>query len=100
GQDRSSTAALSDILARYGIDRGARVGIAGWKYFGPLETSTPETWLETPSFVIDTLRTITGPHGHVVNASRLLMDASEGLRAINEVDQLAQFEFAACHVSE
>ncbi|CAN5272260.1 hypothetical protein BH10PSE9_BH10PSE9_00600 [soil metagenome] len=28
------------------------------------------------------------------------MVASTGLRAINEVDQLAQFEFAACHVSE
>ena len=27
------------------------------------------------------------------------MDASEGLRAINEIDQLAQFEFSACHVS-
>lgn len=28
------------------------------------------------------------------------MGSSEGLRAVNEIDQLAQFEFSACHASE
>jgi hypothetical protein len=36
----------------------------------------------------------------VVNANGLLMDASTGLRAINEVDQIAQFEFGAVACSE
>jgi len=76
------------------------LGVAGWKFFGPLETPTPDTWLETPSFIVDALRDLAGPNGRVVNATRLLMDASGGLRAINEIEQIAQFEFAACHASE
>lgn len=100
GQDRRKTRPLADILSGHGIHRGGAVGVAGWKYYGPLETPTPDTWLETPSFIVDTLRAVTGETGRVVNATRILMDASDGLRAINEIDQLAQFEFAACHASE
>ena len=36
----------------------------------------------------------------MVNATAILMHATAGLRAVNEIDQLASFEFAACHVSE
>jgi hypothetical protein len=36
----------------------------------------------------------------VTNANALLMHATTGLRAVNDVDQLAAFEFAACHTSE
>ncbi len=100
GQDRRRTPPLADVLAARGIGPGATVGVAGWKYFGPAETATPDGWLETPSFIVDTVRSLTGASGRVVNATRLFMDASDGLRAINEVDQLAQFEFAACHASE
>ena len=100
GQDRRKTPPLADILTRHGVGRGKTVGVAGWKYYGPSETATPDTWLETPSFIVDTLRSLVGDGGRVVNATRILMDASTGLRALNEVDQLAQFEFAACHTSE
>jgi len=41
-----------------------------------------------------------GKEGRVINAGRLFMDSETGLRAINEIDQLARFEFAACHASE
>jgi hypothetical protein len=100
GQDRRSTPPLADLLRAHGIARGAKVGLAGWKFYGPFETSTPEDWLEAPSFIVDTLRRIVGKSGRVVNATRLLMDASNGLRAVNEIDQLAQFEFAASQASE
>ena len=100
GQDRRRTPALADLLATHGIARGMAVGVAGWKYFGLSETRTPDAWLETPSFIVDTLRALVGAGGRVVNATRVLMDATEGLRAVNEIDQLAQFEFSACHASE
>lgn len=100
GQDRRKTPPLADILSGHGIASGTAVGVAGWKFFGPLETPTPDTWLETPSFIVDALRAVTGANGRVVNATRILMDSSDGLRAINDIDQLAQFEFAACHASE
>ena len=76
GQDRRKTPPLAEILSEHGVARGAQVGVAGWKFFGPLETPTPDTWLETPSFIVDALRGLAGPNGRVVNATRLLMDAS------------------------
>ena len=42
---------------------------------------------------------MTGPAGLVENATDLLIDAADGLRVINEVDQLAAFEWAACQTS-
>jgi hypothetical protein len=35
----------------------------------------------------------------VINVTQWLMDAKEGLRAVNSVDQLASFEFAATNIS-
>ncbi len=100
GQDRRKTPPLADLIAEAGIAADMRVGMAGWKYYGPHETPHPETWIEGPAFIVDTLRALAGEGGAVVNATALFMHASTGLRAENEIDQLAAFEFAACHVSE
>jgi hypothetical protein len=100
GQDRSRTPALQEVLENAGLRANHRVGIIGWKYFGPHEATKPEVWLETPSYIVDTVRRIAGTDGRVINANGLLMDASKGLRAINEVEQIAQFEFGAIACSE
>ncbi len=100
GQDRSRTPALDEALIHAGIEEGQRVGVLGWKYFGSSEAPKPETWLETPAYIADVLRAIVGNEGRVINANALLMDSSKGLRAINEVEQIAQFEFGAVAASE
>lgn len=100
GQDRSRTPALEEVLRNAGVESGHRVGVLGWKYFGSYEAAKPEIWFETPAYIIDTLRKLVGTDGRVINANSLLMDASHGLRAINEVEQIAQFEFGAVACSE
>ena len=45
------------------------------------------------------LRAMTGPTGSVANATDLLIGAADGLRVINEVEQLAAFEYASCQTS-
>jgi hypothetical protein len=100
GQDRRQTPPLDTLLRAAGLAAGQRIGVAGWKYFGPAEAAAPETWLETPAYLADTLRAIAGPAGTVVNANAILMQSSTGLRALNEVEQIAQFEFAAVATSE
>ena len=55
--------------------------------------------IEAPSFLVDELRSMTGPTGVVENATDLFIDAHDGLRVINEVEQLAAFEWAACQTS-
>src|SRR3569623_263870 len=94
------TPQLEEVLTSAGVGRNQRVGVAGWKYFGPHESPRPDTWFETPGYIIDTLRQIVGAEGWVVNANALLMDSSTGLRAVNEIEQVAQFEFGAVMASE
>lgn len=100
GQDRTKTPALDEVLRNAGIDSHHRVGVLGWKYFGPDEAAKPEVWLETPAYIVDTLRHIVGRDGRVVNANALLMHSVTGLRATNEIAQIAQFEFGAVACSE
>jgi hypothetical protein len=94
GQPRGKSRPLAEILQAGGVGAGSRVGAAGWKYYAA------DNWLEIPSFIADTLRDLVGSAGSVTNAGRLLMDASSGLRAINEVEQLAAFEFASTFASQ
>src|SRR5579859_1001923 len=98
-QPRSSSASLPSILRDAGIGTvGAkRIGLAGWKYFVSLETPTPDHWLEVPAYLVDTLR---GMGCEVRNAGQIFMEPEHGLRAVNDVDQLASFEFAASYGSQ
>jgi len=99
GQPRSTSAPLSAILRDAGVGGagGTRVGIAGWKYFVPAEAEEPDVWSEAPAYLVDTLR---GLGCTVRNANRIFMEPEHGLRAVNDVDQLASFEFASTHGSQ
>lgn len=100
GQDRTKTPSLEEVLRNAGIRPTQRIGVLGWKYFGQHEAAKPEAWLETPSYIVDVLRRIVGADGRVVNANALMMHPVTGLRAVNEVVQIAQFEFGAVAASE
>ncbi|HLX56344.1 MAG TPA: hypothetical protein VKR83_04905 [Ktedonobacteraceae bacterium] len=98
-QPRSSSVPLATMLrdAGVGATGSKRVGLAGWKYFTPLESPAPGDWLEVPAYLVDTLR---GMGCEVHNAGQIFMEPEHGLRAVNDVDQLASFEFAASHGSQ
>jgi hypothetical protein len=100
GQNRLDTPPLGDLLARLGLTSTMKIGLAGWKYFGSSESNDFRHWSEIPSFIVDAIRQIVGSGGDVTNANALWMDSSNGLRSVNEIEQLARFEFAACHASE
>ncbi|MEX1169141.1 MAG: hypothetical protein WEE50_03255 [Chloroflexota bacterium] len=85
---------LDALLDGEGVCPGRRVGVIGWKEFG-----TPDR-MEAPAYLVDELRRLTGATGAVENAADLVIDPSVGLRVINEVEQLAAFEYAACQTSQ
>ena len=93
-QPRDRSRPLGEILGDEGIGRGSRVGVVGWKTYG-----RPEA-IDAPSYIVDELRRLVGPTGAVQNATGLLIDSADGLRVINEVEQLAAFEYAACQTSQ
>lgn len=97
GQPRSASKPLRDILGDAGLAAGQTVGIAGWKYFESVEAPEPERWIDAPSFITDGIRDL---GCDVRNANRLFMSSRDGLRAINEVEQLARFEFASTYSSQ
>jgi hypothetical protein len=94
GQPRDRSGPLADVLVAEGIEPGRRVGVIGWKTF-----ARPEI-IDAPSFLADELRRLVGARGAVENATGLLIDAADGLRVTNEVEQLAALEFAACQTSD
>jgi Xaa-Pro aminopeptidase len=97
-QDRSASPRLRTLLQEAGITGGLRrLGVVGWKFFGPAEADRPEEWVDAPAFIVDELRSL----GCVpVNATALFTEPGRGMRLVNDADQLACFEFAAAHGSE
>jgi hypothetical protein len=93
-QPRDRSAPLADVLGGEGIGHGTRVGVVGWKTYASRAT------MEAPAFLVDELRSLVGATGHLENAGDLFIDPGDGLRVINEVEQLASLEWAACQTSD
>ena len=92
-QPRNRSAPLAEILSGEGIGPGVRVGLVGWKTYADPSSS------DVPAYLVDELRRLTAPGGAVENGTDLLIDAADGLRVINEVEQIAMFEWASCQTS-
>ena len=93
GQPRDRSRSLTDILGDEGVGPGGRIGVVGWK------TYAQRSIMEIPAFLVDELRRLTGSAGLIENAGDLFIDPADGLRVINEVEQLAAMEAAACTTS-
>lgn len=96
GQPDPDNAELGDVLKEAGLaGRAVRhVGLAGWKHFTGAGTTG---WTELPHFIVSEIAAL-GPE--VENATGLFVEPGSGLRLVNEVDQIAYFEFAASHGSQ
>ena len=91
GQPRGLTKPLRGILRDAGLEPGMRIGLAGWKGFETESGGFDPHWFETPHFLVETLKGF----GEVSNAALLFMHPGNGLRVINEAEQIASFEYAA-----
>ena len=92
GQPRDRSPLLTEALADEGIGPGRRVGAVGWKTFSDARM------LDIPSYIADEIRSAAGG-ANVDNATGILIDAGDGMRVHNELEQLAYFEWAACQTS-
>ena len=96
---RGNSRLLHDILAGEGIGLGARVGCVGWKYFGAAEHPSGSYAIDLPSFIVDTLRDLSGRE-NVVNATDIFIAAQGGLRTRCSVWEIAELEYANVLASE
>jgi hypothetical protein len=100
GQPRDRSRPLADLLRELGVGNGTRVGCAGWKTPDPHLAGRARTAIELPSYLVDTLRELTGATDRVVDANGIFNDPQTGLRLVNEPIQVAQFEYAATRASD
>ncbi len=95
GQPRDRLRPLADILRGAGLKKNKHIGLAGWKGFETEDGVFDPGWIEAPHYLVKALEEF----GTVRNAALLFMHPETGLRARNEVDQLACFEYAATRTS-
>ena len=91
GQPRDKDKRLVELLQEAGLRPGMAIGLAGWKGFEDQAGRYDDQWFETPHYLVSTLKSF----GSVRNIADVLMNPVDGLRILNEVDQLAWFEYAA-----
>ena len=100
GQDRNKSRKLSEIFTSIGINKKARVGVIGWKYFSEIEFQNYKFIYDLPHYIIENILVLIENRNKLTNETDLLMHPARGLRSKNSVDQLAFFEFSAFHTSE
>ena len=91
GQPRDHYRPLADMLRAAGLKHGMKIGLAGWKGFETEDGIFDPDWFETPHYLVEALKAF----GKVSNAALLFMNPADGLRVINEAEQIACFEYAA-----
>ena len=99
-QPRDNSDAINDILSRCGISPGDNIAAIGWKPITQADKGFPDGAVDLPEFLSMPIRALIGDRGHLVNAAGILMNPSDGMRAVNDVDQLALFEFSATFTSQ
>jgi hypothetical protein len=95
GQPRDRLRPLAALLGEAGLRPGMRIGLAGWKGYETEDGVFDPSWFETPHHLVETLRQF----GEVSNAALLFMHPEDGLRVLNEADQIACLEHAATKCS-
>ena len=92
-QPRDRSRSFAEIAADAGVRDGSRIGVVGWKTHGR------PTAMDAPAWLVDELRALVGAAGTVEDATHLLIDPADGLRVVNDADQLALMEHASCRTS-
>jgi len=97
GQDRVKAPKITDVFKEIGLKRGDTVGVVGWKYLEDKEKEEFESYF-VPVYLINALKSVVGDDA-LQDVTEELMHPTRGLRAYNEVEQLAFFEWAASRAS-
>ena len=97
-QDRTIKPYLVDVLREAGLKQGDSVGLVGWKYLEKEEWPSERPTFLVPAYMVDALAAVVGASA-IADATRILMHPTDGLRAVVDVDQIAEAEWGAARSS-
>jgi hypothetical protein len=99
GMDRTRAPKLTDTLRAIGINKGQRIGLVGWKPIARDETEDGMVAFAIPHSIVMALAKVAGGVEAITDQTGILMDPVKGLRARNDVYQIAAFEWGAARAS-
>ena len=85
---------FADDFHDAGLSPDSRIGVIGWKLF-TAKTLNNTALFDLPSFVVDALREFVGEQGSLVNATGILISPQEGIRTLNNANEIAHYEYGA-----
>jgi len=93
-QPMEDDAPFKDYLVRAKILEDSKVAVIGWKNF----TSTIEenhTFFDLPYFIVEGLKQVVKDEKQLVNGAYLLIGSENGIRTINNANEIAHYEYGA-----
>ncbi|MCI8556389.1 MAG: hypothetical protein HFI19_01225 [Lachnospiraceae bacterium] len=88
---------LDVILKESGIKKGDRIGVCGWKLFPEHEGTNG--YLDIPWYLIKELSNQTEGIHCLTDANGIFIHPRDGLRTVNEAEQISYFEYGAALTS-
>lgn len=85
---------FADYFLEAGLSPGSRIGVIGWKLF-TAKTLNNAMLFDLPSFIVDALRDFVGEQGALTNATGVLISPEEGIRTLNNANEIAHYEYGA-----
>ena len=98
GQPRGKSKSLREIYQSAGIQKNSRIGIIGWKYFIPVESTNPSQTFEIPYYLIQDLLGLVN-YENLKNASDLMIHPDYGIRISLDVKELIFHEVSGTKAS-
>jgi Xaa-Pro aminopeptidase len=85
---------LATLLAKAGVKRASKAGIAGWKLFTSQQQNNSYRF-DIPAFILNEVIDAAGDRQHVTNATGLFISPDYGVRCLNSATEIACYEYGA-----
>lgn len=90
---------LEDLLQEIGINEQKKIGIVGWKLIEIEIGKYAKNMFDIPAFIVSALTSIVDEN-QLTNVTHWFMDPNEGIRLVNNADEIAYYEYGAAWASE
>lgn len=97
-QPNRNDKSFHELLMEAGINKGQKIGIAGWKNFTSTSDSV-EKMFDVPAFIMDEIRNIVGDEELISNETSVFI-GENGARTTNNANEIAHYEYGAALASD